>query len=331
MTTSARPKPTLPGSDNHRTNAKSGVTTCGYCHGSNGADRRFCGECGKPLWEKCPACQAECRSGEAFCGGCGINLREYLKTRIDGAETALANAAARERAGDLNEATRLLRSVRLPDHRELTGLSEQIAAEMRRLTELVARQTHDVEADLSRASALLAACAFSDAVRLLEMLPKEFQTEESDRLLAEAMSKQEETLRLKAEIREAVERKQLLDLAPKIQRLLTLQPDADGVQRLAGQVRDRLLAAANKRLNAYEYRQARELVARVPECAIDETTKQLSEKIAEFTWIESDLELAPLVDSPLLEIAKRFAKKAPGDKKNAERCSKIFRLAEAPA
>jgi Tfp pilus assembly PilM family ATPase len=327
MTTSARPKPHLFGSDGNKPTVKLGLTTCGYCHAGNGADRRFCGECGKPLWEKCPACHAECRSGEAFCGGCGINLREFLKQQIDAGENVLATAAACERNGDINEAIRALRSVRLPEHRELTALTEQIATELRRLLDSVERRTHDVQA---RARDLLAAYSFNDAVRLLESLPKEFQTEESDQLLAEATSKQRETTALMAAIREAVEKKQLLELAPKIQRLLTLQPNAGGVRRLADQVRDRLLVAAKKKLLAFEYKQARELVSRVPECAIDDNTRQLSEVITEFNWLVNDLQFTPIVDPPLLEIAKRFAKKAPGDQENVERCSKLFRLADAP-
>ena len=123
----------------------------------------------------------------------------------------------------------------------------------------------------------------------------------------------------------------MLDLAPKIQRLLVLQPEADGVRRLAAQVRDRLLVAAKKKLTAYEYKSARDLINRVPECAIDQNTNNLSEQITEFNWLANDLQLAPIVDAPLLEIAKRFAKNAPGDQKIVERCSKLFRLAaEAP-
>lgn len=128
---------------------------------------------------------------------------------------ALVNASVCERQGDVNGAIRLLRSIRLPEHRDLTALSEQIATELRRLTEVVERQTHEVKADLSRARELLAASVFGDAVRLLRNLPKKFQTEESDRLLAEATSKQNETLKLKADIREAIEKKQLLELAPE--------------------------------------------------------------------------------------------------------------------
>ncbi|MEX0818042.1 MAG: zinc ribbon domain-containing protein, partial [Pirellulaceae bacterium] len=272
MTTSARRKLPLPGGDTSGASSKLGLTTCGYCHAGNGADRRFCGECGQPLWEKCPACQVECRSGEAFCGGCGIHLREFLKQQVDAAEAALVKASACQSPADINEAIRTLRSVRLAEHRELTSLSERIAAELSRLLQFVEQQTHDVEASLVRVRELIAASAFSDAVRLIEQLPKDLRTDESDKLLAAASSKQRETMALKAEIRAAIEKKQLLALGPKIERLLVLQPDAEGIRRLAGQVRDRLLVAANKKLAANEYNAARELVACVPACAIDENT-----------------------------------------------------------
>lgn len=327
MTTSARPKPSRPGTDSTTASTQLGVAICGYCQAANAADRRFCGECGKPLWEECPACRVECRSGEAFCGGCGIHLRGFLKQQIDVAEAALAKASTHESQGDLGEAMRTLRSVRLAEHGELTAQSERIAAELSRLKQHVEQQTQDVDAGLARIREAIAACAYGDALRLFQKLPKEFRTEECDRLLAEATAKQRETIALKAAIREAVEKKQLLGIAPKIQRLLSLQPEADGIRRLAGQVRDRLLIAAKKKLNEFEYKQARELAARVPACAIDDNTRQLTEVIAEFNWLADDLRLAPVVDQPLLEIAKRFAKKAPGDQKNVERCSELFRIA----
>ena len=327
MAASARSRPPVAVTDSTGTSAQIGVTICGYCEAGNAADRRFCGECGKTLWVKCPDCSVECRSGETFCGGCGINLKKLLKELIDAAESALAEAAACEARYQLNDAIHRLRSVRLPDHCELSALSERVAAELSRLKQAVERQSHDVDAGLERIRERIAASAFGDAVRLIEELPPEFQTEEVDRLLAEAKSKQREIAALKAEIREAVEKKQLLDLAPKIQRLSTLQPDDDGIRRLAGQVRDRLLMAAKKKLQAFEFKQARELVARVPQSAIDENTRQMSEVIAEFNWLEDDLQLTPVVDQPLVEIAKRFAKKAPGDQKNVDRCSKLFRLA----
>ena len=326
MTTTARPKPSVSGTDTMATSSQIGVTICGYCQAGNGADRRFCGECGQPLWEKCPSCRAECRSGEAFCGGCGIHLREFLKEQIDAAEAVLATASACEAQHDLNEAMRTLRSVRLADHRELTALSERIAVELSRLKQLFEQQTRHRDAGLAKIRELIAACAFGEALRFLHKLPAEFRTEESGKLLAEATSKLREIADLKATIREAVERKRLLGLAPKIERLLTLQPDADGIRRLAGQVRNRLLTAAKGKLNDYEFKQARELVAQIPDCAIDEHTQQMTEVIAEFNWLANDLRLAPVVE-PLIEIAKRFAKKAPGDQKNVERCSKLFRIA----
>jgi hypothetical protein len=250
-----------------------------------------------------------------------------LKKQIDAAEVAIAKASTCESQRNLSEAIRTLMSVRLSDHRELAALSGKIKTESSRLKQLVEQQTRQVDAGLARIRELIEASAFDDAVRLLQKLPIEFRTTESDELLAEASAKQRETVTLKAAIREAVGKKQLLDLAPKIQRLLQLQPNADGVQRLAAQVRDRLLVAAKKNLNAYEYTHASKLVARVPECAIDEQTQRLSEQIAELTWLANDLQLAPIVDEPLIEIAKRLAKRAPGDQRNVEQCSRLFRVA----
>ncbi|MCA9121447.1 MAG: pilus assembly protein PilM [Planctomycetaceae bacterium] len=304
-----------------------GVVPCGHCQSGNAVDRRFCGQCGKPLYEKCPACGVECRTGEAFCGGCGIRIRQFLQERIDAAESAIARAAALEANLRLDDAVRTLRAVQVPDHRELTIIAKRIEDALERLKTGAQKQTVVLEAGVARIRELLDAHSYQEAKQMLDKLPPTLRTAETDELLAEATSKQRELAELKADIAAATENRQYLDLAPKIHRYLTLQPQSESVRRLAEKVRDNLLVAANKKLMAFEYKLASKIISAVPECAIDENTTTLSGRIAEFCWLVDDLQNSPIVDEPLLAIAKRFAKKAPGDQKNVERCSQLFRVA----
>ena len=304
-----------------------GMVPCGHCQSGNAVDRRFCGQCGKPLYEKCPSCAADCRTGEAFCGGCGVRIRDFLQGQMDAAEAALAEADTHASNLRLDDAIRTLRALRISEHRELTIISKRVEDTLERLRTASQKQSVVMEAGVSRIRELLDSHAYKEAVGMLEKLPPTLRTAETNQLLAEATARQRELTDLKGEILAAAERRQYLDLAPKIHRYLTLQPRSESVRRLAEKVRDNLLVAANKKLMAFEYKLAAKIIRAVPECAIDENTTVLSGRIAEFSWLVEDLENSPIVDEPLLVIAKRFAKKAPGDQKNVERCSRLFRVA----
>ncbi len=52
------------------------VLTCPSCHAPNAPDRKFCGNCGKPLPSKrvCASCGKEAELAVKFCGSCGARL-----------------------------------------------------------------------------------------------------------------------------------------------------------------------------------------------------------------------------------------------------------------
>ena len=300
--------------------------TCGQCQRHNVSGSKFCAGCGTCLWEPCLACGMECSSAEDFCSGCGANLKELVAKQIDAAQQTLLVAKDHVSRREFSDAVRKLKAVQLADDPRLASMSQTIQAQIVAIQERADRESRDLHAGLARIQELIDNHAYGDAVRLLEKLPPAYRTADTEKLLSTAKAKETELANLKSEIREAIDRKQLLELAPKIQRVLTLQPNSENMLRLSEQVRDRLLLAANKRLAAFDYKQARELLSRVPECARDDKTNQMSSRIAEFTWLVGAIQSAPVVDEPLLEIAKRFSKKAPGDKKNVARCTKLFRL-----
>jgi len=49
---------------------------CGDCGLVNAEDVRFCEGCGAGLFQKCPKCEREVRTGTEFCGGCGVKIAE---------------------------------------------------------------------------------------------------------------------------------------------------------------------------------------------------------------------------------------------------------------
>jgi type IV pilus assembly protein PilM len=307
--------------------AKTQGVSCGQCKQHNSSDSRFCSGCGSSLWESCLSCGAECNTGETFCGSCGANLRESVASQIEAAEAALAKASELESQHQLDDAIRVVRAVRLSDDSRLKQISQRVSTQLQHLREQRSRDARHLEAGMKKIRGMLDANAYADVRQMLEKLPTRYRSEESERLLAEATSKQQELSDLKAEIRAAVKKKQITKLAPTIQRVLTLQPDAAPILRLSEQIRDRLLLASNRKLMAFDYRQAQDILAQIPGCAIDDNTKRLGKQIAEFLWLEDDLLRSPIIDKPLRDIARRFATKVPGDEKNAEHCNRLLRIA----
>src|SRR5262245_44287835 len=61
---------------------------CPRCGTDNRESRRYCAQCGAPLWIPCAACGTPNAPGEAFCGGCGKRLVEAAVPLERPAETA---------------------------------------------------------------------------------------------------------------------------------------------------------------------------------------------------------------------------------------------------
>jgi hypothetical protein len=68
--TGASPGPT------ERTRTAPDALACPSCEAPNSRDRKFCGNCGKPLSSKrvCPGCGKDAEPGVKFCGSCGASL-----------------------------------------------------------------------------------------------------------------------------------------------------------------------------------------------------------------------------------------------------------------
>lgn len=54
--------------------AEANTSVCSACGQKNGADAKFCGNCGAPLKKICPSCGKESDSASKFCDNCGTKL-----------------------------------------------------------------------------------------------------------------------------------------------------------------------------------------------------------------------------------------------------------------
>jgi len=60
--------------------------TCAHCAGANPAGKKFCGDCGGALENRCPQCGADNPPNKKFCGDCGAALVVRAPRATDTAE-----------------------------------------------------------------------------------------------------------------------------------------------------------------------------------------------------------------------------------------------------
>jgi type IV pilus assembly protein PilM len=286
---------------------------CRKCQKQNSSQRRFCGECGDMLWEECGACSAEVPVDEKFCGICGANLQDTVSAEHQQAQQMFQEAVAFRKQYDYAQAITLARKVAKSHDPRLDDLAEKALALIAEIEAEIARREQDAADALDRAKMLLSGHAYEGAIAELGEIPPRFRTEEMEQTLAEAQARRKEILTLSGEIREGLEQKRYAELLPKIERLLTLKPGHEASQKLAAQLRDRLLATAKKRLAEHRYADAAAALHQIPSFVHTPEVDKLQDQSDELQWLVSDLQLAPLADQALEEIAERLAKAAAGN------------------
>ena len=70
------------------------VISCHNCRCENPAGKKFCGDCGVELENRCPHCGAENPANKKFCGECGASLSEHAASPLAPAPTAPPRLAA---------------------------------------------------------------------------------------------------------------------------------------------------------------------------------------------------------------------------------------------
>ena len=300
---------------------------CSHCEAFNQADQRFCSSCGESLWERCLACGTECSGAETFCGDCGANLRELQQQQHDEFAAAFRKAAQLESEFQFDRALAVFKKLSLPTDSRFATQVQQARDRIAALQTKLQQHCETVELGVEHLRGLLAANHDEHVVKLIEKLPPGLRNEETDKLLRDAKSRIQAVETLKADIRGDIENKNFLDLAPKVERLVKLRPDSETAQKLAVQVRSRLVGVAKKYAQQFNFQQAAETLARVPPCAIDDGVRRFERQLRELNWLKSDLQYSPIVDDALRQIAKRYADKVPNDKDSISLCRNIQRRA----
>ncbi len=290
-----------------------GAISCGHCESDNARDRKFCVQCGQPLWESCESCGTLHASSETYCGHCGHHVAAATKDRIEQFQHDLARAAELEQQHQYDDAIMLLRPLATNKQVRLKSLVQQASNQLK--TVLAARDQQRARADTATETArqCLTAHAYERAIGILDAVPQALRSQELVQVLESAHAKRREVLSLAGEIREALQAKRWLELAPRLDRLLTLQPNNKQARELSEQLRQRLEEAAKKRLAQSQYAQSLELLRKIPAVARTADSEELISHVTELAWLMSDLRTEPIVDETLLGVAERLLKLDPNN------------------
>ena len=298
---------------------------CRHCQQENSPHRRFCGGCGKSLWEKCPACSTELSTSERFCGNCGAEVHGQREEQVRAVQEKLDQARALAAAHRYERAIGLLRSVAALDDPRFAALAETALPEILRTEAAEKRQKKLAAIALQQGEELLAGRSYEAAMQVLDSIPEPMRTQEINDCLERAQNQWKELLALSGEIRTLIEAKRTNELFPKLERLLALKPDHPQAQKLATQLREQLLAAATKRLNEHLYADALKLLEQIPAFARNEEVESATDKALELSVLLTELRSAPLALPSTLAIVQKLVKFAPANKE-AARLAEEFRV-----
>lgn len=305
---------------------------CGKCRRTNPPARKFCGECGTPLWDKCDQCSAEVPPQERFCGQCGCDVRGLhaqklaeLQAELQAAETALDE----HRYDDARWQLRDLEKVSDP---RFIGIAERARVLLAGLESRKATAIAATDHAMGRAKQLVEAHEYDQAIAVLERTPAILRSSEMQAMLASALAMRNEAAALAGEIRAAVAAKQYAGLLTKLARLLCLKPDHATARKLAEQLRDQCIAKARRCLAEHQYDAAAAVLETIPPSLEVTDYQKLLDKAKELACLSGALRTAPLADRTTLAIGERLANVTGNGEQVAELVKKLqVRVQQKPA
>ncbi|MFO0816510.1 MAG: pilus assembly protein PilM [Pirellulales bacterium] len=286
---------------------------CVECGAANPVDRRFCGNCGKSLWDQCPKCSTPHPRSERFCGQCGVNLRQYVDERRGWCETRLESARLAQEEYKFVEAAALLREVAKVDDPRLDSFAREAKSRLDSYQAQRKQLEEEARKRIEEAKKLLASYAVERALVTLDETPEPLKTEEHHRLYKDVCARRNRILELTADIRDAIARKDMFELAPLLEQMLGLKPDHKEAQQLAVQLAKKLADAARKRLEKHEYVGALDLLRRIPSQARGAEAADLESRAREGKWSFDQIRRSTLASTPQFELVKKTVALTPQD------------------
>jgi serine/threonine protein kinase/formylglycine-generating enzyme required for sulfatase activity len=257
-----------------------GEGTCLACGVQNEPNRKFCKSCATSLVVTCLKCGDAMPVWDEVCGACGAKQAPLVEAKHN--EMAAAQAKAEGLLGDFkfDDALAVAATLRDEPHaklRHLTGWAEEF---VRQVESARAEQTRQAVELLTEAGKHVAAFDYLSAIFTIESIPETLRgrplpgmRETAAAALDHVKKTQAESLRLESLIKERLAARQLDELLPTVERLLSLRPDRDDIHKIRtqllersrrqSQLRDEAIVAARAALAAHDCEAALKAVSRV--------------------------------------------------------------------
>ncbi|MDB4621711.1 SUMF1/EgtB/PvdO family nonheme iron enzyme, partial [Rubripirellula sp.] len=273
---------------------------CPKCHARNDVNRKFCNGCGDSLRIACLSCVAEIPIWEKFCGECGGNQADLLEQKI--AEYQKQKQQAQGLLGEylFSDAIRISTQLsEIEDERFVAfrdwgnSFAEELASEKERVS-------NEVHQSFEEAKKHRAAFDYPAAIHAMESIPGAFRSTEMQDYQAQLVSDRDESQQLLVEVKEAITKRSLEGLLPKVERGLELRGDRQDLPKLKSQLvgreqklekqRDELCTAAASLLERGDAKAALSKIGLVKTSRFRSSDKHLKAKLTQIVKAEQALE-----------------------------------------
>ncbi len=213
-----------------------GAGECPSCHTKNDSSRKFCSECAKSLRAKCLQCDHSIPVWDKICGECGGKQADLLEEKTG--EYQKLKQRAEGLCGEylFSDAIRIITQFsEIEDERFVAfrdwgnSFADEVASEQERLSNEA--HQHFEEAKKHRA-----AFDYPSATHAMESIPEPIRSVEMHGYHAQLVSDRDESEQLLVEIKEAITKRSLEGLLPKVERGLELRGDRQDLPKLKSQL-----------------------------------------------------------------------------------------------
>ncbi len=230
--------------------ASLGDGECPECHTQNEANRKFCRECAGPLRIKCLKCESEMAVWDNVCGECGGKQQELIDARLSDLQRQ------RERAEELRSQFEYRTCLEIA--KEIFSIQDDRLSQHKVWAEEFAKsvdtewkqQQDSARQHFDEARKHREVFDYDSAIHAIESIPDAILTSEMRSYLQALESDRTELVSLVSEIRASIQKRDLDQLLPKVDRALKLKADHVDLNTLQQQLMTRKKKLEKKRDDA---------------------------------------------------------------------------------
>lgn len=301
------------------------ATLCPHCKVSNHIEHAFCTSCGGNLQDECPYCKKTVRVGSPYCGSCGKQIFDPEDEQKKKLQQAFEYAQKLCDEGYFEEAVESIKNFAVSDEQEKEKARETIA----QIYDQYRKAFQEAGAYFEKAQAAFDEKQYDAAFEAIEQITSGLRNSQITELHVEVCKIRDEIKSIETRLKPETVKTQPIEALIDADRLLELIPDHLIAKQLSKEITSRLCRVASKRIEAFKYQAAKELLQSIPADLRTVEACRLLAHASELFHIVRDVSTAAIVDPTLLALVQRWAKKATHDKRVEPLAAKIKkRLAE---